>query len=221
MDGGSKMKNPPLAFSLAALAGVTGFATAVAALHRAAPSLSPLTEAVSYYAHGPHGEWLTVGLLALGLGSVALARAFATTLAAPGSGLVRASVLTWGICVTMGGLLPADPPGHWSEPPSVGGLIHGGAALLGFLALPIGAIVLARGLHQDPRWRPVRAPLGWLARLCVLTLGLFVASLAPTLGAERPPVLLGLTERLLLAAYVAWLGGCALWAARLAALTEE
>ena len=37
---------------------------------------------------------------------------------------------------------------------------------------------------------------------------LFTASLWPTLGAERPPVLLGLSERFLLAAYVAWL-----WAA--------
>jgi hypothetical protein len=33
---------------------------------------------------------------------------------------------------------------------------------------------------------------------------LFVASLCPTLGAERPPFLLGLSERVLLA-YVVWL----------------
>jgi hypothetical protein len=37
------------------------------------------------------------------------------------------------------------------------------------------------------------------------SLGLFVASLWPTLGADRPPVLLGLSERVLLAAYVVWL----------------
>lgn len=210
------IKNPTLLFSLAALTGLFGFAAAVSALHLLAPSRSPLTEAVSYYAHDPHGEWLTVGLLALGLGSVALVRAFRATLSAPGSGLVRASVLTWGLCVTLGGILPADPPGHWSEPPSVAGAIHGAAALLGFLALPIGATVFARTLDHDVRWRPASATLALLARLCVLAFALFVASLWPALGAERPPVLLGLTERLLLAAYVAWLGGCAFWAARLA-----
>jgi hypothetical protein len=95
--------------------------------------------------------------------------------------------------------------GRWSDPPSPAGLIHGVAALVGFLALPLAALALAWGLRDDPGWREAGKHLVPLGILCAMSLLAFFISLWPTLGANRPPVLLGLTERVLLAAYIAWL----------------
>jgi hypothetical protein len=187
------------------LAAVAGFAGSVTALHAAQPELDPLTEAVSYYVHGTSGEWLTVSLLVLGLGSLALARLLRRTYEGAGAGIVSGGVAVWGCGLVVGAAFPADPRGSWSGPPSVAGLVHGGAALLAFLALAAAALTLARGLRADPAWRPAGRSLVPLGVACVLGLAGFFASLWPTLGAERPPVLLGLTERLLLAAYSAWL----------------
>jgi hypothetical protein len=203
-------------WAAAALVGPLGFVGAVAGLHLAQPELRPLTEAVSYYVHGAHGGWLTAGLLSLGLGSLALAPALRATSSAPLLTVARWGVSVWGLCVVAGGLFPADPAGRWSEPPSFPGLVHGGAALLGFLALPVAAIAFGRGVRADPRWHTAARLLGFLGILCPIALVVFMASLWPTLGADRPPILLGLSERLLLAVYVAWLLASAYGAARVA-----
>ena len=58
-----------------ALSGVAVFALAILALHFLQPALSPRDEAVSYYVHGRHGWLLTIGLIALGTGSLALTAA--------------------------------------------------------------------------------------------------------------------------------------------------
>ena len=47
------------------------------ALHIVQPGLSPLHEAMSYYVHGRHGWLTTLGLLSLGIGSLALTIALA------------------------------------------------------------------------------------------------------------------------------------------------
>jgi hypothetical protein len=174
------------------------FVLAVLALHVAQPELSPLTEAVSYYVHGRHGALLTGGLVALGTASLALA----TLLAGERSGrAVSIGVALWGVCLLLGAVFPADPRGSWSGPPSGAGLVHASAAMLGFLALPVAAVACAWRTREEASRRVSAA----LAALVAGGLVLFVASLWPTLGADRPPVLLGLSERVLLTAYVLWL----------------
>ena len=168
------------------------FVVAVLGLHAAQPELSPLTDAVSYYAHGRHGALLTVGLAALGVGSLGLS---ALLSCARAERAVSGGVALWGACLLLGAVFPADPRGSWSGPPSGTGLVHATAAMVGFLALPSAALL-----------RAVRSRAQVALALCAAAgLALFTASLWPTLGAERPPVLLGLSERFLLAAYVAWL----------------
>lgn len=170
--------------------GCAVFAVMVAALHAAQPELSAARDAVSFYVHGRLGVLLTIGLAALGVGSLALAALLSR------SGLaVRWGVRAWGACLLLGALFAADPPGRWHEPPSPAGLVHASAAMIGFAALPVAAIALAR--------REGRTIVSALAT--VASLALFALSLWPAIGADRPPVLLGLSERVLLAAYVAWM----------------
>jgi hypothetical membrane protein len=187
------------------IVGVIVFAGAVLILHLVQPGLDPRDEAVSYYVHGPFGWVLTVGLILLGIGSMSLVFGLARLVEGRWGRAGRWLVGVWGLGVLLGGVFPADPPGHWNEPPSLAGMIHGNAAMLAFLALPAGALCLARTFRQDPRWRPHGSLFRALAAAAALSLVLFMASLAPVFVRPGPPVLLGLSERLLLAAYAAWL----------------
>ena len=186
------------------------FVTAVIALHLLQPGLSPLHEAVSYYVHGAHGWLLTLGLLAWGLGSVALLAGLAVTTKGIAGKTVLSGLAIWSLGVLLGGVFPADPPGRWDSPPSTAGLIHGNAALLAFVALPISALVLARRLRRSPEWHRVAGMLYVVAVASGLSLLGFFMSLVPVIISPGPPKLIGLTERVLLAVYVAWLGVAAI-----------
>jgi Protein of unknown function (DUF998) len=186
-----------------ALAGLLVFVAAVLILHAAQPELSPRDDAVSYYVHGRLGGLLTAGLAALGLASLALAAGLARVV--PAARVGRWLLGVWGVGALLGALFRADPPGRWSEPPSVAGMIHGNAAIAAFVALPIAALVLSRALRHQGQWRPHARLLTGLAVAAAVGLGLFTASLVPVFVRPGPPILLGASERLLLACYVAWL----------------
>ena len=184
-------------------AGVVIFMLAIAALHVLQPQLDPLEVAVSYYVHGSHGWLLTLGLVALGLASLALV----VSLRGGGRATRTSRWLlgVWGLGVLLGAAFRADPPGHWDEPPSLAGMVHGNAAIAAFLALPIAAITLAQNPPPDSRGGSRRSVLRGLAIATALSLALFVLSLAPVFLRPGPPVLLGLSERVLLAVYSVWL----------------
>jgi hypothetical protein len=186
-----------------ALAGVATFVLAVGALHVLQPDLSPRDEAVSYYVHGPFGWLLTVGLLALGLGSLALVAGLGPFAAGRRGRIGRVLLAVWALGVLLGAAFAADPRGQWDEPPSLAGTIHGNAALLAFLALPVAAVLLGGVLRRDERWHA--GLLGGLAVAAVVSLLLFAASLVPVFVRPGPPILLGASERLLLGCYAAWL----------------
>lgn len=188
-----------------ALGGVTIFVLTVVALHFLQPGLSPVEEAISYYVHGSHGWLLTAGLVALGVGSLSLVAGLVDSVKGPGARIGRWSLGVWGVGVLLGGVFRADPPGQWSEPPSVAGMIHGNAALLAFLAFPVAALSLARSFRQDERWRSPGTVLLGLAVASAISLIAFMASLIPVFLRPGPPILLGLTERVLVAIYSAWL----------------
>jgi hypothetical protein len=194
------MTSPAIRSTVLPLAGFACFAGAVAALHFLQPESNPLTEAVSYYAHGRGGPLLTAGLLALGGGSLLL-------LGGPlggGSSAGRTFLAIWGVGAMLGGIFPADPPGNWDKPPSTPGMIHAGAAMIAFLALPVGALLLRKPLASVV---PAASPLAVAA---AVSLAVFFASLAPAIVTSGPPWMLGLTERVLLTLYVAWLAAAAL-----------
>ena len=189
-----------------ALAGIGCFVVSVLALHRLQPGLNPLDQAVSYYVHGPHGWLLTVGLLGLGLGSLALTVGVTPTEHGPRMRAGRCFLGIWSVCVLLAGIFAADPPGHWDRPPSTSGMIHGGAAMTAlFLALPIAAWLLSRSFRHDVRWHWLSGLSFTLAAAMVASLIAFAISLAPVFLTDGPPRLLGLTERILLAVNSAWL----------------
>jgi len=189
-------------------------------LHVLQPELSPRDEAVSYYVHGAHGWLLTLGLLAFGAGSLFLVAGLVGGVRGRRAGAGRWLVGTWGVCVLLGGVFRADPPGRWDQPPSLAGMIHGNAAMLGFLALPIGALFLARSFRDDARWAASAPGLRLLAFATLVSLLLFASSLIPVFVRPGPPILLGLTERLLLASSAAWLAATGLRLAQRRSLTS-
>jgi hypothetical protein len=177
-------------FARAGLGCIGLFASSVIVLHVAQPELSPVHMAVSYYMNGRLGWLLGAGLVLLGLGSLALA--FAMRTRAPSrAGLWLLSA--WGIGAIVGGIFPPDPPNHWDEPASASGMIHAAAAMVAFLAFPLGALLSSRTIVE-------RA----LAVSSVVALVVFFFCLAPVF-ADRPPYVLGLIERVLLVLYVTWL----------------
>jgi hypothetical protein len=185
------------------LAGMAGFALTVGALHVLQPGLSPRDEAVSYYVHGPFGWLLTLGLLSLGAGSLALVAGLAPMAYGRRARIGRFVLAVWALGVLLGAVFPADPRGHWDRPPTPGGMIHGQAALLAFVALPVAAVLLSGALRREER-RHARLLAG-LGAATAVSLLLFTASLVPVFVRPGPPVLLGLSERALLACYAAWL----------------
>ena len=102
----------------------------------------------------------------------------------------------------LGGVFPADPGGNRDKPPSPTGTIHVWAAMLAFLALPAAALALHQALGEVI---PLAAPLA-----VALSLAVFLASFAPAVATSGPPWMLGLTERILLTIYAAWLAAAAL-----------
>jgi hypothetical membrane protein len=188
-----------------AIVGVATFVLAVLALHVLQPSLNPRDEAVSYYVHGPFGWLLTAGLIALGIGSLGLVIGLLCTVGGRWAGAGRGLVGVWGVGVLLAGVFRTDPPGHWSEPPSLSGIVHGNAAIVAILALPLGALCLAMSFRQDGRWRSKGNRFLGLAVATGISLVLFMASLVPVFVRPGPPILLGLSERVLLAIYAVWL----------------
>jgi Protein of unknown function (DUF998) len=187
------------------LLGITLFVVTIVSLHFLQPELKPLDEAMSYYVHGSQGWLLTVGLIGLGIASLAITCALANTVGGPGARSGRWLLGVWSVGVLLGGFFSADPPGHWNEPPSLAGIVHGNAALLAFAAFPVAALLLGRGFRRNRRWLLAAKVLSLLAVAAAISLIAFMASLMPVFIRPTPPVLLGLTERVLIVIYLAWL----------------
>ena len=194
----------------AVVAGLAVFALTTLALHVLQPALSFRDEAVSYYVHGNQGWLLTIGLIALGSASLALTAALVRATEGSGARAGRWLLCIWSVGVLLGGVFPADPAGNWNAPPSVAGMIHGSAAMVAFLALPAGALFLARSFRRDPRWKGAAPLLLGLAVATAVSLAVFYASLMPVFIRPGPPILLGLSERILLGLYLVWLAAVAI-----------
>jgi|SRR5262245_31134047 len=194
----------------ACLSGNGCFVVAVLALHMLQPELSPLNYPVSFYVNGAQGWLFTVGLLAWGVGSAALLLGLARTIRirAGNAGLLGLAV--WSAGVLTSGLFRADPPSQWDKSPSATALIHENAAHVAFIALPIAALLLSHGLRRAPEWRQTAGVLYLLAVMILVSLIVFFASLLPISDSLSPPILFGLTERMLIAVYAAWLCAAAI-----------
>jgi hypothetical protein len=160
---------------------------------------------MSYYVHGAHGWLLTVALLSIGVSSLALTAGVATLIHGKLARLGLCLLAVWSIGTILGGTFPADPPGNWDTPPTVAGAIHGIAAIVALTAFPPAAVLISRGVRRA-RISRMDCLLTALAAASVVSFIAFFGSLVPVFLRPGPPVLLGLTERILLAVYAAWLG---------------
>jgi O-antigen ligase len=115
-----------------------------------------------------------------------LTRALAQTVDGPSARPGRWLLGVWSVGELLAGFVSADPPGHWNEPPSLTGMVHGNAALLALTAVPVGALLLVRSFRRDRRWQPTFAVLSLLAVAAAISLIAFVASLIANEGIPSP-----------------------------------
>jgi hypothetical protein len=199
------MKKSIHSLSTISLIGTAVFVLTTVALHIVQPELSPLDEAMSYYVHGAHGWLMSVALLAIGVGSLALAIGLAQVLHGQLARVGIGFLIVWAVGAILGGAFSADPPGNWDRPPSTSGAIHGIAAIVALTAFPLAAVLIALGAGRDREANRKSALLNVLSVASVVSFVAFAASLVPVMIRPGPPVLLGLTERVLLGVYAAWL----------------
>jgi hypothetical protein len=82
--------------------------------------------------------------------------------------------------------------------------------VIALTALPIAALLLSRKFSGDSTMRRRSGTAAWLAAATVITYIAFMCSLVPVMIRPGPPVLLGLSQRILFVAYLAWLSRVAI-----------
>lgn len=155
------------------------------------PAFDPVDLTVSDFALSDHGTAIVVAMVALGLASAALLGAlFAAR--APVRGAPGLLILLWTVGLFVAAAVPTDPV---SAPVmTLSGYIHRYASVAAFVSLPAAALLLVRRLSAD-RFT------GLLRGLALASATGLLAMLYVTFPGDR--VLIGLVERLLLAAEVA------------------
>jgi len=169
-------------FSVAALAGFT-FAVVIGDI-AGRTEYSLVSEPVSRYVNASLGWVTVVGLFCLGIGTALVAWR------------VRSRVLGVAAAATaVAAVFPADPPGNWSNP-SLSDTIHGQSAMLAFAALALSALVV-----KEARI------LAWVAvgSTAFMVVTLVDVMTVRWLATGTIPTFFGLTERVALLAYVAWM----------------
>lgn len=179
------------------------FILTIVLLHFSQIRMSPLNNAMSYYVHGSYGWLLVVGLLGLGIGSLVLALKFRGKLISRKGKAGIILLIVWSIGCIIGAIFPADPPGQWDKPPSVSGAIHGLVAIVAILSFPLAAILISNAWNKQFKLK--KNSLFPLAVVSVITLLLFCISFVPAIITTGPPILFGLTERVLFVAYIIWI----------------
>ncbi|MDO3703301.1 DUF998 domain-containing protein [Micromonospora sp. C28SCA-DRY-2] len=177
------------------------------------PQYHPFSETVSRYVNGTAGWLIPAAILGMGLSSLLLHSLLRRL---PGRRVGKGALALWTAGLTVAAVFPADPPGRWSRP-STSEMVHGLAAWLAFAAFPVAAVLLTKPLTahvgRGRRWL-IAAAAGSV--LGTVALAVFMADVmdGPSLGIGGVPTLLGLVERLLLGANLAWIALAATAATR-------
>ncbi|MHC1557690.1 DUF998 domain-containing protein [Actinomycetospora sp. C-140] len=186
----------------------------IGVMHLVGPSsrVDPVRRTISEYALLPGGWVFDVAVVGLALGSAGVLAALVATRLVPARSWPSALVGAW--CAGLL-LVVAFEKTNWSIGPSVSGYVHRYASLVAFVALPVGALLIAHRHRRDPAARPFRLGvrvLSWLA----------LASFLPIVGAIAfrgvigvpwwRAVPLGLLERGLALAEVVVVALLGLWA---------
>ena len=205
--GESAVRRPGLRVTAArACAGAVGlFVLLVALLHVIEPEFGPMWRFVSEYSNGRHGWVMKLAFFVMAFGCAAATAALRpharTKPAITGLFFLAASV----VGLVMAGLFNQDP--ITSTIVTREGTLHAVASMIGIPGFTIASLLL--GLSLARRWRSLRTPLLVLSHLPWIAFGSMIAYMAvavPAAGGFGPTVVVGLINRLFLAAMCAWLG---------------
>ncbi|NUP63056.1 MAG: DUF998 domain-containing protein [Nonomuraea sp.] len=171
------------------------------------PYLDPMNVTVSEYAVSDRGGVTEVAMAVLGIGSLALLAAL-RRMRAPIRGLPEKLLMVWSGALVVAAVIPTTPIGQNLD---LAAQIHRYVSVAAFVSLPAAGALLVPRLTADARWKPVARAVEWVALAGGFGL---LAITYVALPGER--VMIGLVERLLLAAEVSLLGVLAAWALWLA-----
>lgn len=178
-------------------AGVVGYLLIDVLLALLRPDLSLLHRAESDYGVGSYSWLMDLNFLLRGALSLALAGALLRV--AVGSSRLRVGVAllsAWGVGSGLLAFFPDDPPGY---PVTAAGQVHLALALIAFLCVGVGTIVLSFGIRNFDGLRPL---FPWLIVVSVAA-AVALALLGHT--HFRPDSLDGLYERAFLALELLWM----------------
>jgi hypothetical protein len=187
-----------------ATATAAGFLVLLGLLHAIRPELSPTWRMVSEYAIGTNGWMMSTAFLLLGTACVATIVAV-TPLTGDRAGRVgRVALGIAAAGLLLAGLATTDPVTATPEQFTTEGNLHGLAAMIGMPAFLIAAIALNRSLHRQPAVSS--RTIGYASTALVIAAVVFAVSMAVLYhGAPSDPtVRLGIQNRILVAAYAAW-----------------
>jgi hypothetical protein len=202
----------PITFAPIGVAAVSlgVFVIALLALHVLRTDLNPVADFVSEYAVGDSGALMVIALLAMGLASLALIAGLRAAL--PGHARSRAGMILIGVWAAGTPVLAAFPIGVDETIDTTADVIHRLTALIAFLAVSIGALLVSRSFRRDAAWRTLARPG------IVLSAALLVGYVATFGGYAVDSGFEGMSQRLFLAVLVAWMG-MAIW--RIQAIREN
>jgi hypothetical protein len=195
---------------------ILGAAATVAVLHVVPPSadVSPVRRTISEYALLDNGWVFDLAVLTLAAGSVAVLVALVGARLVPAASVGAATLLLYAL--SMAGVV-AFPKHNWAVGPSVNGDIHRVAGLVGFVSLPVAALLIGRPRLRHERWRAYAswsAVLGTLSLLCFSPIVLAILA-EPWTGVRWwRAIPLGAVERALALSEVATILALGWWAAR-------
>ncbi|TDD12835.1 DUF998 domain-containing protein [Nonomuraea deserti] len=171
------------------------------------PDLDPLNVTVSEFAVSERGGVTEAAMAVLGVGSLVLLAGL-RSVGAPVRGMPGRLLMVWSGALIVGAIIPTTPIGQNLD---LAAQVHRYASVAAFVSLPAAGALLVPRLTAHAAWKPVARAVEWVALAGGFGL---LAITYVALPGER--VMIGLVERLLLAAEVSLLAVLAGWLAWLA-----
>ncbi|MFC3551708.1 DUF998 domain-containing protein [Lysobacter cavernae] len=191
----------------AVLAGLLVFVVVCVAVQLLRDDLDWWLAPLSFYLVGDYGSWLQGAYLVLAGALAMLGAGYYAALPAPARS--AAPLLLFVLAALALGVTAMAETDRPQRPPTFEGLVHGIAASTAFLCVTTAMLLQSWRFRGDAQWRPRFVQAFGLAMIC------FVAMWVHALWREAPR---GLSQKLVIAAIVAWLVLAAFWLRRASAV---